>query len=536
MEIAEEIAEKFAEPEPEVVEAEPAEAELLEGEVGRAVAVAGGFFAAADVRVEREREAGPLMLSKSDPYTNGQKLVAAQSWHTEQAVPTLRFWQGTFWNWDGFHWSEVPDKRFRNHIWRNLALTCKHGRNGRVEPFEPEGKDVSALIDALAGYLDIDLEMEEMPGWFGDRRPQGDLRELVAVQNGLLHLETRRLYPHSPRFWSANVLPYAFDPTARAPRFKQFLLEVWPGDEEMQQALLEMYGVWLTDVTKFQKWWMFVGPPRGGRGTIGRVLKGLIGDENFLGGSLKDLGERFGMEGYVGKKGVVYSDAKLDGISLGPLTKIAERIQNVTGEDPMRFDRKFKKYYEGTLTARIAVFTNEVLKFQDETGALASRLLIFRMREQFKDARQDPDLTPKLLAERPGIFNLALAALDGVRNRGALIQPASGADLHDRFTDQASHTKRFVTAKCVLGTDEWVPLQRLYVVWKSWCDNGGIKFTWPDNVFSEKLCAAFPSINRSRPREWPDGTRHDQGKAAVEDQARPVVLFGVGLMKKVRQK
>jgi putative DNA primase/helicase len=175
------------------------------------------------------------------------------------------------------------------------------------------------------------------------------------------------------------------------------------------------------------------------------------------------------------------------------------------------------------------VFANEVLKFQDETGALASRLLVFRMRQLFMPGEgQDPDLTEKLLAERSGILNLALAALDRVRETGRLIQPTSGLERGERFTDQASHAKRFVAARCEVGPQVWVPLQRVYRAWRAWCAEVGITFVWTDNVFSEKLCSAFPTVNRSRPRIWPDGTRHDRG----DDKGRPVVLFGIGLRDK----
>ena len=38
-----------------------------------------------------------------------------------------------------------------------------------------------------------------MPGWFGEGRPEGDLRELVVCKNGVLHIPTRKLIDHTPR-------------------------------------------------------------------------------------------------------------------------------------------------------------------------------------------------------------------------------------------------------------------------------------------------------------------------------------------------
>jgi putative DNA primase/helicase len=205
-------------------------------------------------------------------------------------------------------------------------------------------------LDALQGLLNLEPKQHPMPGWFGPGRPEGDLRELVACRNGLLHFPTRVILPHSPRFWSANVLDFTYDPDARAPRFEQFLEEVFPGDREAQQCLLEVYGLILTDVTKYQKAFMFVGPPRGGRGTIGRVLRGLIGEDNYIGTSLKSFSESFGMEDFIGKKVVVFSDAKLDGVPLRNLTTMAERIQMITGEDDVHVNRKNQKYWSDHTT------------------------------------------------------------------------------------------------------------------------------------------------------------------------------------------
>ena len=247
-----------------------------------------------------------------------------------------------------------------------------------------------------------------MPGWFGQRgKPEGDLRELVVCKNGVLHIPTRGLLPHTPRFWSPNALDIAYDRRVKAPRFKQFLEEIWPGDKNAQQCLLEMFGLCLTDVTKYQKLFMFVGPRRGGRGTIGRVPRGLIGADNYIGTSLKAFSEQFGMENFVGKKVAVFSDARLDGVLQRNLSTITERLLMITGEDEMHINRKNKKYWNGKLSTKLLIFANELLRFQDESGALAGRCLTFRMQQSFF-GREDENLTEKLLTERPGILNLAM--------------------------------------------------------------------------------------------------------------------------------
>src|SRR5262249_12875706 len=155
-----------------------------------------------------------------------------------------------------------------------------------------------------------------------------------------------------------------------APRFEQFLEELWPGDREAQSAVLEVFGLCLTDETKYQKMFMFVGPRRGGRGTIGRLLSGLIGRENSVGASLHGFKGDFALENWIGKKLIYFPDARLDGLSCQQLSVIAERLLRVSGEDSVEINRKYIRAWQGTLRGRVLIFSNILLRFQEDSGAL----------------------------------------------------------------------------------------------------------------------------------------------------------------------
>ena len=55
--------------------------------------------------------------------------------------------------------------------------------------------------------------------------------------------------------------------------------------------LQEWVGYLLTQDTRQHKILLIVGPPRSGKGTIGRVLRELLGHENVVGPTLSSLGE-----------------------------------------------------------------------------------------------------------------------------------------------------------------------------------------------------------------------------------------------------
>jgi putative DNA primase/helicase len=263
-----------------------------------------------------------------------------------------------------------------------------------------------------------------------------------------------------------------------------------------------MFGLCLTDITKYQKAFMFVGPPRGGRGTIGRVLKALIGPSNYISTSLRAFSEPFGMESFITKKVAVFSDARLDGVPQRNLSTITERMLAITGEDDQHVNRKNSKYWEGQLTTRLITFTNELLRIQDQSGALPRRQLVFRMQESFA-GREDPDLTAKLVAECPGILNLALEALRVVRARDGLFQCKSGREMSESLQKLSSDVSAFVEEVCIVGPEHEIFVRDLFLRWQQWCVERGVHHNWGENQFTAKLRAVCPKMTDSRPRDTP---------------------------------
>src|SRR4029077_20638805 len=113
-----------------------------------------------------------------------------------------------------------------------------------------------------------------------------------------------------------------------------------------------------------------------GKGTIGRVLKGLLGSTNYTAVSLQSLGTEFGLEHLIGKKLALVPDVKLDGRM--NITVVMERLLTIIGEDEQSINRKNKTFWEGRLGIRWLILGNDVPKFRgtDEAGALAARMIM----------------------------------------------------------------------------------------------------------------------------------------------------------------
>ena len=114
--------------------------------------------------------------------------------------------------------------------------------------------------------------------------------------------------------------------------------------------------------------------------------------------------------------------------------------------------------------------------------------------------REDPNLTEKLLAERPGIFNMALDALDRLRERGKFLQPESGREMAESLGDLSSDVALFVKECCELDSEARVMLDTLFQAYREWCGTQGFRCWWASQQFSEKLLAAQSQLKRVRPR------------------------------------
>jgi len=370
--------------------------------------------------------------------------------------------------------------------------------------WDPTRHKIDDVLDALRAVVVLD---GEPPLWTdGAVDPPADA--IVSMRNGLLHVPTRTLLSHTPRFFTHHALSFDFDPGAAAPQqWLAFLAQLWPDDAGAIAALQEMIGYVLGGDTRQQKIFLLVGPRRGGKGTIGRVLTGLLGAHNVAAPTMASLATNFGLQPLIGRPLGLISDARLSGRADSKV--VVERLLSISGEDALTIDRKYREPWTGRLPTRLVILTNELPRLSDSSGALASRFVVFVLTKSFLGC-EDPGLTDRLLGEASGILNWALAGLDRLTARGYFEPPASGRDAVQQLEDLASPISAFVRDYCLLGANQRVGVDDLWRAWKAWCvtDNRtpGIKA-----VFGRDLRAAVPTLHKARPRADGDRTMVYEG-------------------------
>ncbi|MCE9545191.1 MAG: DUF5906 domain-containing protein [Planctomycetia bacterium] len=450
---------------------------------------------------------GLVPLGQQDP-SSGRFVFSAQrtlptaltyiaKHHKHEDGPTLRYYAGGIYEWDGSRYVPLEDDavKSRLHRWLHDGLQYKPGKEGELKlvPFGANPTSVKAALDTIKAQTHLSAAVP-LPSWIdGSDGPPAE--EILICKSGLWHLPTDKRLSASPLLFATNALDYDPDPNAPEPEaWFHFLIQLFENDDESIQLLQEWAGYILTASTRLQKMLLMVGPRRSGKGTIARIFARLIGAGNVCGPTTESLARQFGLAPLVNKTLAIVSDARFHGESI---PTVVERLLCITGEDPITVDRKFLPSITLKLATRFMILTNETPRLHDSSGALAGRFVILRLEKSFY-GNEDHGLTDRLLSELPGILNWAIEGWHRLHARGRFVMPQSVQEAVSDLEDLGSPVGAFVREACIVAPGRRVSLPELYEAWRKWCAKDGRTTFSTAQTFGKDLAAAVPGVKRRR--------------------------------------
>lgn len=439
------------------------------------------------------------------------RLFIEQQFMSPDGDSNLRFWRDDWWFWDGAAYRVVPAGELK----ADLSATIKRefDRLNLEELKQPRDagkapplarKVTAALLNnttcALTSLLILNSTYTQ-PTWLVEDEPF-PAAEVFATKTALLHIPslvagTPSTLPPTPRFFSAGVVDFGFDPNAECPRWQEFLLSLWPDDPQSIECLQEWFGYLLLPDTRQHKLLVMIGPPRSGKGTIARMLKSLIGERSYCGPTLANLQGPFGLWPLLGKTLALIPEARL-GRNADAVT-IVERLCSISGEDSQDVHRKNLPTLCGIkLPVRFVLTTNELPALQDSSGALVNRVVMLRMTRSWV-GKEDKGLDGQLQTELSGILNWSIEGWQRLQDRGKFQQPETATELLSELADLASPISQFIRERCIVGPEFSVPIEDLFAEWKKWSAEHGQQAARPQ-TFGKELLAKLPSLSRKQPR------------------------------------
>ncbi|NQU20949.1 MAG: DUF3854 domain-containing protein [Candidatus Nealsonbacteria bacterium] len=413
--------------------------------------------------------------------------------------PRLRCWRETWWKWTKGRYVELRESDVRAHLVD--FLNRRYFKVGR-----------SALSNTL-----MQLESQallpstiEAPSWLATT-PGSDWRpaELLICRNLIVHLPSlfggdKYSVPPTPALFATAALDCDFigTGTPKPERWLRFLSELWPDDPEAIQSLQLWAGYLLTPDTSQDKLLALIGPKRGGKTTIAKVLAALVGQDNVASPTLGTFASQFGLWGLIGKTLAVIGDARLSGRV--DAHTIVERLLSITGRDAIDLDRKFLRPVTTTLPTRIMLVSNELPRLPDASGTIVSRMIVLRLTQSWYGC-EDKLLLPALMNELPGVLWWAIDGWRKLQERGGLLQPESGAESIQQLDELASPVGTFVRDCCRVGPEYSETRRDLFDAYVEWCKAGGRTHVLDSAQFGRDLRAILPALRDSQPRV--DGER-----------------------------
>lgn len=458
----------------------------------------------------------------------GDPLAAARAFlaecHDRDGRPTLLHWRGEFLAWNGSCWRAVDDLALKASLYEFFEDATYYDQQAKTErAWCPNRVKVANLVDAVMAARHLAREVEE-GSWLGSgtqwHAVQTNARgsEYIALEGGLLYIPTRTIRDATPDYFTRSHARVSVEralawtacqrvPGSDLTPWEQFLNQLWPNDPDAIALLQEWFGYVLSGSTRQQKMLLIVGPPRSGKGTIGRVLQSLLGDGETAAPTLASMASNFGLSSLIGKSLAIVADARFGG-QHGDV--VVERLLSISGEDLQDVDRKHLPVWTGRLATRFMLMTNELPRLTDSSGALSSRFLILETNTSHL-GREDLGLEERILADPAAILWWALDGLDRLREQGRFTEPESSREIAGEMSDLSSPIKAFIRDRCVLGPEHEVPASDIFDSWSKWCEEQGRTRPGTAQVFGRDLRAAAPSVRVSQPRVGASRIRVYQG-------------------------
>lgn len=472
--------------------------------------LAGGYTLAQAVSVTLAGSGGSDLEGTETMPANDTPMPVArrleQDWLDQATgLPVRYHWRGSWLVWKGAHWTEQDDDSFRSGLYLRMEHTVyeKVSATGSAQlvKWNPGPRTIGPLEAAARAVRLLEPEVEagstlDPDGTWGP--PQG---ARVAFANGVLDVATREFTEPSPAYLNTSSVPFAYDPAAPAPeRWLAFLDQVMPGDGEAVQLLQEWFGYVLSGMTNQQKILYLQGAPRGGKGTVARILKRLVGEINFVGPTLAGMSTDFGLAPMIGKSLAVVSDMRMPERNA---QLVLERLLSISGEDTLSVNRKYRADWNGQLPVRLMFLSNNLPAFKDPSGAFASRLLLIRMPQSFL-GREDPGLEDKLATELQGILLWALEGLARLMARGHFVQPAASAETLSAVADAGSPLGVFLATRTVPDPGGAVSCKVMFAAYQQWgTEENGQKWTATQTQLGREMA----ELGHARTQRQIDGRR-----------------------------
>jgi P4 family phage/plasmid primase-like protien len=333
----------------------------------------------------------------------------------------------------------------------------------------------------------------------------------LAVANGTLDLATGQMYTSRREDLLTVASPIAYDPDARAPRWEQFLAEVFEPAPDAIEFVRRYAGYSLTGDTSAQVLLFAHGGGANGKGTLFRAMQALLGNslsaplpfELFVDRTIKKVNEEYALSQCSQVRAVFVSEGKR-GESFDNTI-----VNKLTGEDPVNAREPRGIPFSYRPSFKLWMTSNWLPSIPADDYAMWRRFVLVPFLASFRGDRRDDNLERTLAGELPGILAWAVRGCrdwiaDGGGLKGLAISDSirNATDAHQQDQDTIGE---FLDDCCVLR--ERVPdvscrVSTLYHRFDGWARAHGEEVKTMKQFGKEMKRRGLGSFARGGGKKW----------------------------------
>jgi P4 family phage/plasmid primase-like protien len=415
--------------------------------------------------------------------------------------PNLYHYRDDYYDHEAGHYTIVNDDTIRSELYGFLD-TCgkevlQHKKTTLV-PFAPNKVSVSETSEALKALGHV-LPTVEQPHWL-DRRTGPNPADLICFPNGILNINSNQFTPPDPALFTPHGVGFDYDPNAAAPtEWLNFLDQIFNGEADQIGSLQEMFGYCLSSDVSQEKVFMLLGDKRSGKDTMRHTLQSLLSPTAICGPTLDSMGTNFGMSQLIGKQLAVVGDMRLG--SKCDKDLLAEHVLKLSGRGLFTIDRKHRSHWTGNLPCKLLLISNEMPKLKDASGALASRMIVYRTRTSFYGRENRHLFEDKIRPKLPAILLWALDGLRRMRQRGPIAEPTCSKVMREELAREGSPVMAFVQECLTLDPAATVDKNVMYSTYLDFAHHSGLPPTSKSWFYRDLDTATASKVKEQRVRK-----------------------------------
>lgn len=248
---------------------------------------------------------------------------------------------------------------------------------------------------------------------------------LLNCQNGTLEVEKSeiKLREHNPADFIKYVLPFDYEPKAKAPIYQRYLNDVL--SEENQKVLQEFCGYIFINSLKIEKCLVCYGSGANGKSVFFETILSLLGDVNVSTKSLGDLTNQ--AQGSYNratiKDKLINYGSEINGKSID--VDIFKRL--VSGE-PVQARLPYGQPFDLANHTKFIFNANELPRIDEHNEAVFRRFLIIPFDRTIPQDKRDTQLHTKIELELSGVLNWVLIGLNRLLLQSGIFSKSLSVD------------------------------------------------------------------------------------------------------------